>query len=246
MSPSRGPGSTVVALALLVALTVVFVALGRWQLARADLNRGELGRFHDAAKLPALTLVEVRADPEAARYRRIELVGRYLSRHVLLDNMTRDGRAGFEVLTPFEPDGGVALLLVNRGWLAADPDRRVLPDVAFEPADRTRVAGRIADFPRAALRLGSAEPVESGARTVLSYPSVEALDALFEAPILPYQLKLDAGLPNGFARDWQLDADLPARNVGYALQWFAFAAIAGGGALVVGWRARRSFGGTGS
>jgi cytochrome oxidase assembly protein ShyY1 len=225
-------------IAVLLALAAAFAALGRWQLARADFNRAELDRFAVGADLPSLSVAEVDADPRAARHRRVETVGRYLpDRQVLLDNMTRDGRAGFEVLTPFEPAGATRLVLVNRGWIAAAADRR-LPDVAFD-AEPSRISGRIAEFPRAALDLGRAEAQADRGLVVLSYPSVADLEAALARSIEPYQLKLDASHPEGFDRDWRPDPDLAMRNVGYAVQWFAFASVAAGGAVLVAVRAWR-------
>lgn len=239
MSGAPALRGALVPLGVLLVAAAVFVSLGRWQLARAELNRAELERFSAGAELPALTLAQVADDPRAARYRRLELAGRYVpSRHVLLDNMMRAGHAGYEVLTPFEPADGSGLLLVNRGWIPAGVDRRELPDVALtDPV--SDVSGRLDAFPRAVLDLGNADAAADADRVVLSYPSAAELAALFDRTIAPYQLRLDPERPNGFARDWRPDSDRPARNVGYAVQWFAFAAVAAGGAVIVGVRARR-------
>jgi surfeit locus 1 family protein len=239
VTANRLRGGAIVPIALLLVLAAALAALGRWQLARADLNRAEFDSFIAGADLPNLALDDVAAEPRAARHRRVETVGRYLpERQVLLDNMTRAGRAGFEVLTPFEPEGTTRLLLVNRGWVAAGPDRSRLPDVSLDDLP-PRVSGRIAPFPRAALDLGSATAPTDRALAVLSYPSVAELETVLARSVEPFQLRLDAAEPEGFDRDWRPDPDLATRNIGYAVQWFAFASVAVGGAVLVAVRARR-------
>ena len=48
---------------------------------------------------------------------------------LLLDNRTREGRFGYEALGVVAlASGGYAL--ANRGWVAGDPARRALPEVA--------------------------------------------------------------------------------------------------------------------
>ena len=73
---------------------------------------------------------------------------------VLLDDRIHDGAAGYEVLTALELADG-RNVLVNRGWIRADVDRRVLPDVSVD-GDEREVSGRLERLPRPGLRLGSA------------------------------------------------------------------------------------------
>ena len=37
---------------------------------------------------------------------------------------------------------------------------------------------------------------------------------------------LDPAVPDGYVRDWVVPGATPDRNLGYAVQWFAFAALA--------------------
>ena len=86
----------------------------------------------------------------------MRLNGHYDSAHqVLLDNMSYRGRPGYQVLTPLiTPDGDV---LVNRGWVPADGNRAVLPDVGVDDTPR-EVIGRIERLPRPGIRLASIPP----------------------------------------------------------------------------------------
>jgi surfeit locus 1 family protein len=213
-----------------------FVTLGLWQLERAEVNRAIAERFHAAATLPPLEWPVTAAgagagagvDPDttAPRYRQIRLRGHYVpDRQVLLDNMTSHGVAGYQVLTPLRV-GGERLVLVNRGWVPASPDRSRLPDVALEGRDEIVVRGRIDDLPRAALDLGQAEVLPGGAVVVLSYPDFPTIEAALGVGVHRFQLLLDPAAPEGFTREWGPSAGRAERNIAYAVQWFGLAALA--------------------
>ena len=73
----------------------------------------------------------VRSELGLAAVRRISVAGRWdAARQFLLDNRTRDGRAGYEVLTPLQLDDG-RWLIVNRGWVSFSGYRERLPDIAI-------------------------------------------------------------------------------------------------------------------
>lgn len=223
----------IVPITALLVLAAGFTALGRWQVERAAENRDALEHYQDAAARPAVSLAELRDDPAAALHRRVALRGRFLpGPHILLDNIVREGRPGYEVLTPFAPVDTGPYVLVNRGWIAATADRSRLPDVELIGSPE-HVEGRVATLPRAAIDLGGEVVARDLDRVVLSYPTAADIAALLEHPVMPYQVQLDANAPDGFQRDWQPDSDRPSRNLGYAVQWFAFAAVAAVGAVVV-------------
>ncbi|MDX1563642.1 MAG: SURF1 family protein, partial [Gammaproteobacteria bacterium] len=109
-----------------------FVSLGRWQLDRAEVNRSLAARFAAGIDAAPLTVPLAEIESEMLRYERLSLRGRYEpAMQILLDNRTRDGVAGYEVLTPFRVEDAGPLVLVNRGFVPAALDRSVLPDVAL-------------------------------------------------------------------------------------------------------------------
>lgn len=224
--------------ALTVVLLALFVALGRWQWGRAEV-KVELLRQFDAASAVA---TELGAQSTAAlpRYARVVARGEWdAERQVLLENRTRAGRAGYEVLTPLRlPDG--RWLLVNRGWLPFDGYRDRLPDVAAalrgsgatSAAALRPVRGRLDELPVAGLASGRAGPaVEGPWPRVASFPSMPELAAALAtaaepAPRLePRVLLLDAGEPQGYARDWKPLAKGPEQNWSYAIQWWSFGLV---------------------
>lgn len=214
---------TYVALAGLLVLGLVFVRAGLWQWQRAadsETMRVQFATGTDAVRLATLP----RALTDAERFRRIEIRGEYVVEpQFLLDNMLHDGQAGYHVLTALRVVGRREHVLVNRGWVAAGPDRAVLPRVAVPGGVRT-VTGRLERLPRPAMRLGGASvgaPV--GAVAVVQFPTAaELADALAE-PVFDYQVLLDAPEPDGFVREWQAPGLPPERHLSYAGQWWLFA-----------------------
>jgi surfeit locus 1 family protein len=226
------------AVALLAAVAALCTALGFWQLERAGESRALLDRYAAAGGMPPITrpLEDVAsANVAALRYRVVEAVGQYEpERQFLLDNVVRNGVAGYMVLTPFRRTDRERLLIVNRGWMRADPYRSVLPDVDV-PATSRRIVGRLDALPIPGLRLGGESPETGGEDRlrVLSYPTTAELERRLGRPVFEYQLLLDPDQPDGFERAWQGPPVDPSRNIGYAGQWWLFAAIAGAAAFVV-------------
>jgi len=242
VSPRAAFVRSAVAIVGLLLLAGLLAWLGVWQLRRAEESRGFAQRFAAALDEPALT----RAPDELAdelRFRRLEVNGRYApDRQFLLDDRVHDGVAGYEVLTPFPLVDDPRVLLVNRGWVPADPDRRVLPDVRVDSVPR-RVTGRAERLPRPGLRLGATLPGEATSPVaVVLYPTAAELATLAREPLLDYELLLDADEPAGFVRDWRAPGLAPERHLAYAGQWFLFAlgAFAAGVVLAVKTRARRA------
>jgi len=228
------------AVALLGLAAVICASLGFWQLGRAEESRALAERIAHAAAEPPIRLRTSDDAGEALRYRSVEVEGRYVpDRQVLVDNIVHDGVVGYDVLTPFEPRGGGPWLIVNRGWVRADPDRRVLPDVPVDAEPRV-VAGILDALPVPGLRLGDPPAGESRAPlTVISFPTIGDLEAILGRALFGYQLLLAEDEPDGYARDLPGPALTPERHLAYAAQWWLFGSIAGGAAAAVGWRAWR-------
>ncbi len=217
---SRLFAPSLVATLLLAAALAGLVALGLWQLRRADEKRALYAEF-ERGDAPAIALATVPGARAPARYARVAVEGRYLpERQFLLDNMTHAGQVGYRVLTPLAADDG-GTVLVDRGWVPLGASRAQLPDVAVGGGER-RISGRLDEPPRAGIALDAGDT--RGWPRVLSYPSHAALEAAFGAPLYPRLVLLDADAADGFVREWRPGGFGPERHLGYALQWFALAA----------------------
>ncbi|HEY5559025.1 MAG TPA: SURF1 family protein [Steroidobacteraceae bacterium] len=202
-----------------IVAALAFSALGNWQLGRAQEKRALAADF--ARETPAIDLRALAGD--APRYQRVIAHGSYDNeRQFLLDNMSHAGQAGVLVLTALRLADGSAVL-VNRGWLPLDPAREALPEVAVTAGPRT-VSGRLDDLPRPTIRLDA--PQAGGWPRLVQYPRIEELSAMFGRELHPRVILLDAALPDGYVREWAVPGATPDRHLGYAVQWFAFAALA--------------------
>ena len=216
-----------------------FLSLGTWQLWRAEQRAASFAAFSEAGVRPALSAPIGAGEFEQLRFRWLELRGQYLSsRQILLDSMIHEGRAGYHVLTPFAPSADEPWILVNRGWVPADSERLRLPEVDVGEAARV-VRARIDALPRPGLTFDDpGEPAERWPQVVL-FPTIEELQVRLGHPLRPYQLLLAPEAEDGYVRDWRPRAMTPQRHIGYAIQWYSFAAVLAVMGVVVGVRAKR-------
>ncbi|MBO3275862.1 SURF1 family protein [Pseudomonas schmalbachii] len=197
----------------------LLIALGFWQLSRAEEKRHLLAAFEarrEAAPQPVAVLPQMN-DPA---YVRVRLQGRFDAEHtLLLDNRTRNGKAGVEVLQPFHDQASGLWLLVNRGWVAW-PDRRIPP--AFDTPQQTLQLDAWAYVaPPGGLHL--ADSASDAWPRLLTRIDPAAIWAQLGRSGLPLELRLDAGAAS-FDTGWPVVAMPAERHTGYAVQWFALAA----------------------
>ena len=211
------------ALALTLVGMGVFIALGLWQLQRADFKEKVEAKFELRLADPyrELSSLDSGADLE---YRKLLLRGRYDNqRNFLLDNQLYRGRAGYHILTPLQLRDSDRIVLVNRGWEAWG-ESRDHPAPIVEPPEDT-VAG-IAFFPNApALAMGGVH-LSGRWPQLLPYIDIEALQGAFDGRLQPWILWLAPEQPGAYVRDWQPVWMRPEKSRAYALQWFAFALLA--------------------
>ncbi|KPV41400.1 hypothetical protein AN478_02150 [Thiohalorhabdus denitrificans] len=212
------------ALATLVLLPGL-LGLGFWQLERAEQKRDLLAGWEAAKEGAPRPLSRALEGKDTARFSRVAAEGRYDgSRQFLLDNRIRDGRPGFQVLTPLRLEGREAAILVNRGWVPMGEGRRPLSDLSV-PRGPQRVAGLLADPPSVGLRLGPPDAGNGEWPRVVQYVAPERVADQLGYPVMGRVLQLGEGQAHGYRRDWEAPVSFgPERHVGYAVQWFALAA----------------------
>lgn len=202
-----------------VLLTILFVSLGFWQLDRAA-EKVSMQRLFDAdaGYAPLADGMTVQ------NYQRISASGRFLEdRQFLIDNMILNGRLGYFVITPFEYASNKPLLLVNRGWVAAGPERS-LPLLMPMPAADMEIRGRAGQLPRVGIRSRDAVAASPGWPKLATYPELSDLSQSLDRELLSFILLLDPHEGDALVREWQPQGRGPAMHYGYAFQWFAMAA----------------------
>jgi len=203
-----------------VALTL-FVVLGFWQLDRA--NQKEI-RLEQYAETP-----RVLSDAETAQ--RL-LAGQDLvpvstrlkiadSAYFLLDNRTRSGLVGYEVIAPVSV--GEGLMLANLGWVKANPDRRILPTLVLPQAVLLDVDA-VLSKPENLLQLSSKSEVQSGWPRRVQVIDPEAMGLQLNLPLSPVILRLYTQIAEDLTPHLPtINSMPPERHLGYAVQWFALA-----------------------
>ena len=200
----------------------LFIALGKWQLERADEKTELLRHYERQQAQPSVALPDGNIENLGQwHYQKISLTGKPLhDRQFLLDNQMRDGKPGLNVITPFErPDG--SLILVDRGWVALGV-RTDLPDVSIN-VERMQIEGIVYVPLGQPFALGAPDEGISGWPRLITHVDYAELGARLGVVLPELTIRLAPKSAHGYYRKWPLFAGSPDRNTAYAIQWFAFA-----------------------
>ncbi|HGM5580357.1 TPA: SURF1 family protein [Pseudomonas putida] len=214
MRPFR-PGlvPTLVVFALLPGL----IALGCWQLRRAEEKRQLLDSYAERRIEVPVAVAQLAQLPDPAFYR-VRLFGQFDPEHsLLLDNRLRDGQAGVELLQPFHDQASGQWLLVNRGWLPW-PDRRV--PVHFDTPDQPlALQATVYVPPGSTFQLHPDPPGGQWPHLLTALDPAQLWQQLAREGFA-HELRLEPG-PASYRLDWPVVAMGPEKHLGYAVQWFA-------------------------
>ena len=210
---------TVVTLMLLPLL----FSLGQWQANKAERKQQLQQVYQQRAQGQPLVLTTQPLQLQD-RYRTVQAHGYYEPRYQnLLDNQIYQGRIGYQVVTPLHLEDSDARVLVYRGWVPANPDRRVLP-VIQTPSTLVEVNG-MADLPS-----GRFVELENQGQGTDWQPVWQNLDLARYRKAVPFPLQSlairlapDNQEAGGYIRDWPAPDLHIETNKGYAFQWYAMA-----------------------
>ena len=198
-------------------------SLGFWQWGRAQQRTALHETIEARGALPPLSAADLQAASEGGDllHRAIVLRGEWVAANtVFLDNRQMNGVPGFYVVTPLRLEGGQGVVLVQRGWAQRNfSQREALPPVQT-PAGTVEVRGRLAPPPA---KLYAFDTEEKG-------PIRQNLDlARFRAEtglaLLPLSVQQVGPPAEGLLRQWPRPASGAEKNIGYAFQWWALAAL---------------------
>ncbi|CQR84014.1 surfeit locus 1 family protein [Paracoccus aminovorans] len=230
-----GDGRPLRRLALLTGALAIFMgfcALGVWQVQRLAWKTDLIARVEARLAAPPVPAPGP-ADwpglsPRADEYRRVAVAGRYAADSDVLVKAVTDRGPGFWVMTPLATPGGWTVL-VNRGFVP-DEARSAARALPAAPAEVTGLL-RMSQPKGAFLRRNRPDESRWYSRDTVAIAASLGLPA-----VAPYFIDADA----------RPDGDLPIggltvvgfRNshLGYALTWFALAALWAGW---LGWLWRR-------
>jgi cytochrome oxidase assembly protein ShyY1 len=205
-----------------VALAVVFVNLGQWQLRRLAERevRNATTISNEQAPVQPFEQVFTRTITDADQWQRVSASGTFDGDHqFVVRNRNNGDDRGFEVVTPLRTPSGT--VLVDRGFIAIAPGTGIPAVGPPPPTGQVSVVGYVRRDEQG--RSGAVTPVSGSVRlvntvalqTAIGYPIVNGFISATE--VTPAQ-------QGGF-----VPVALPELSNGphfwYAIQWFMFAGI---------------------
>lgn len=183
---------------LIVGLAVAaMIALGVWQLRRAEWKEGLLATYRAAAHEPALYGLPADLPVERASFRRAHMLCTITTPPTMIGGANAKGDTGFRNI--------VGCALIDGRLITADLGWSAIGAKAAPPAVGRRIEGN-----------GLLIPDQELARRVLG-----------PAPrVVPLLLVLDGGVPGLAASVPPSIEMIPNNHRSYAVQWFLFGAIA--------------------
>lgn len=215
---------------LLVVLGgLLCVRLGVWQLDRLAQRRAFNAQVLSMRALPPLD-VPARDDLTKMEWRAVRLRGTYdFENQVAIRNQYNNNVPGYHLLTPLRFADRQAVL-VDRGWIPAEGNDAPSAWRKYDQPGEVALSG-IIRLSETRTRFGSlTDPPLSPGQTRLDfwiYVNLDRIQQQIPYPVLPVYVQLDRD-PN------RTDPPIPYQPVldlsegphlGYAIQWFTFAAI---------------------
>ena len=197
------------------------IKLGLWQYHRAEAKQALQGRLEAGMLLAPVDLPQTIS--EEWRYRRVKFTGTYEAKfQFFLDNQVENNVVGYHVMTPLKLEGSKQYVLVDRGWIVGALDRK--PPQAEVPQGRQEIVGDIFIPLTKAFTLET--PTQDGQwQTVWQSIDLARYSKAVGAQVKPFVVRLDAqSNAGGFSRNWPKPGERVRIHLGYAYQWFGFAA----------------------
>lgn len=221
---------------LVLAAAGVCVRLGTWQLDRLAGRRAFNARVVAQQEADPLTLdaAALGLDLYSMEYRRILVTGSYLPEdEIVLRNqiwLTEFGtELGVKLFTPLLIDGTHKAILVERGWI---PEANAKDRATYVEDNPVRVSGQLrraeTDFSLGrTLRPDPTLAADQARLDVWNNLDLERLGQQMDVELLPvYVQRLPEGAQTEppYALPPELDLS-EGSHLGYAFQWFSFAAL---------------------
>lgn len=199
-------------------LLPVLLSLGIWQLNRAEEKQLLLVAWQQQASQAGWPEL---VSGGLERGQPVVLTGWYTDYTWLLDNRTRDGLPGYEVLTVFTPVEGPAVV-INRGWVRGPRTRDQLPAIDT-PDGLFTLEGRLDNYPVPPVLAEDTGVAGDWPRRVQALPRT-MVEQVAEQPARMIVKLADNDQAGAYRADHAPDVMGPQTHYGYAAQWFALAA----------------------
>jgi surfeit locus 1 family protein len=207
-----------------IVFVALFIRLGLWQLHKAEAKQALQDQFDSHLTATPVALPEEIGNPEEWRYRRVKVQGTFDTQYqILLDNQVENGVAGYHVITPLRIAGNDRAILVNRGWIPAPAEHSVVPEVTTPPGMQ-EVTGSLW-LPSSKIFALEAPTASTQWQPVWQNMDMDRYLKSVPLKLYPLVVRLDPdSSAGGFIRNWPRPAARIETHLGYAYQWFGFAA----------------------
>jgi cytochrome oxidase assembly protein ShyY1 len=212
-----------------VALGIVFVNLGQWQLDRLDQRRERNSATiaNEAKPVQPFEAVFTRPIGDGDQWQQVEARGTFdAERQFVVRYRSNGDDRGYEVVTPLRTASGV--VLVDRGFVATERSGQIPATAPPPPPGEVTVIGHVRRNEQG--RRAAITPADGQVRLINS----DAIGAVLGEPVRNGYIGLIAVTPA--QSEEFVPVQLPEINEGphfwYAVQWFGFAALAAAGIVV--------------
>lgn len=207
-----------------IVVMAICIRLGFWQYNKAQTKILAQQQLEQGLAAAPNKLPEIIEDKEKWRYKRVAFKGKYLPEYqFLLDNRVHNGKAGYHVITPVRVEDDERILLVNRGWIEGHLDRTT---PQFEtPKDTFSFVGDLFFPLDKVFSLEAADAQQNTVEPVWQHLDMARYQSLVPFDVKPFMVRLAPESDSaGFIREWPVPKSRITVHLGYAYQWFGFAA----------------------
>jgi surfeit locus 1 family protein len=223
---------------LVLAAAAVMVRLGIWQLDRMSQRQAFNARVQEQVSADPLVLdqLALQLDLYSLEYRQVTVTGTYLPEdEIVLRNQIWEGEFGSEfgvaLFTPLRIQGTDNAILVERGWIPQENSSQGVRGV-YRQDGQVTLTGRLrraeTDF-NINQWLHPDPELEAGQSRLDTWNNLdlERIAAQIQIPILPVYLQIspeDEQTSPPYPIQSEIDLS-EGPHLGYAVQWFTFAAL---------------------
>jgi cytochrome oxidase assembly protein ShyY1 len=208
---------------IIVLSIIVLVKLGFWQLDRAE-QKQQMQRLQQQRKAAIAQPIEslATADIKTLNYQKVHLTGIYLNdKSIYISNKFHQGKPGFEVITAFKLKSNHQIVLLSRGWVALPFQQKKMPKIDIISGEQQLIGtihlSRKNSFFLTENAKGKNWPVQ------LHHFQMNTITELFQTPVIPYVVRLEADKPGSLLSFWPTLALNVSNSIAYAIQWFMMA-----------------------
>ncbi|MAT41786.1 MAG: hypothetical protein CL609_05550 [Anaerolineaceae bacterium] len=210
----------------------VMVRLGIWQLDRLKWRQSFNEHYLAQINAPAVDLnIDVQdSNLVDMEYREILVNGVYdFKNEVYLQNQVYDGLPGYHVLTPLIINNGESAVIVNRGWIPLDFSESEIKE--FQPQGNVSISGVIRlGLVDTTFKNGLGTLEDDGTIRYWKYINLEKLSEQIPYKIESIYIEKTANENERYPVPAFKEIEITqGPHLGYAIQWFFFAALLGGG-----------------